>query len=62
MTESQKRQFRLNVEELKAKLHDTMANRDSLLELRFVAVKYLVVDIKCPMYDLLTLGLSQWFR
>ncbi|KAL4230969.1 hypothetical protein ACF0H5_011342 [Mactra antiquata] len=34
LTESQKRQFRLNVEELKAKLHDTMTNRDSVLELR----------------------------
>ncbi|XP_045203592.2 trichohyalin-like isoform X4 [Mercenaria mercenaria] len=33
-SESQKRQFRLTVEELKAKLHDTMVNRDSLLELR----------------------------
>ncbi|XP_052796141.1 coiled-coil domain-containing protein 158-like isoform X1 [Mya arenaria] len=32
--ESQKRQFRLTVEDMKAKLHDTMASRDSMLELR----------------------------
>ncbi|XP_067664137.1 coiled-coil domain-containing protein 158-like [Haliotis asinina] len=33
-TESQKRQFRLNIEELKSKLHETIVNRDTILELR----------------------------
>ncbi|XP_048240681.1 coiled-coil domain-containing protein 158-like isoform X2 [Haliotis rufescens] len=34
MTESQKRQFRVNIEELKSKLHETIVNRDTILELR----------------------------
>ncbi|XP_046576273.1 LOW QUALITY PROTEIN: coiled-coil domain-containing protein 158-like [Haliotis rubra] len=33
-TESQKRQFRVNIEELKSKLHETIVNRDTILELR----------------------------
>ena len=34
MSESQKRQFRVTVEELKAKLQESVVNRDSVLELR----------------------------
>lgn len=34
LTESQKRQFRLSIEELKAKLHDTMINKDTLMDLK----------------------------
>ncbi|KAL3878348.1 hypothetical protein ACJMK2_030710, partial [Sinanodonta woodiana] len=34
MSEQQKRQFRQNIEELKAKLQESFTNRDSLLELR----------------------------
>ena len=34
MSESQKRQFRVTVEELKAKLQESMVNRDSVLDLR----------------------------
>ncbi|XP_071088207.1 coiled-coil domain-containing protein 158-like isoform X2 [Haliotis cracherodii] len=33
-TESQKRQFRVNIEELKSKLHETIVTRDTILELR----------------------------
>ncbi|XP_041357763.1 coiled-coil domain-containing protein 158-like [Gigantopelta aegis] len=32
--DSQKRQFRVNIEELRAKLHETIVNRDTILELR----------------------------
>ena len=35
----QKKQFRGVVEELKTKLHDTIMNRDMVLDLRFVLSK-----------------------
>lgn len=35
MGEQHKRQFRTNIEELKAKLHETEINRDAVLDLRY---------------------------
>ena len=32
--EQQKRQFRNNIEELKSKLHETVSNRDAVIDLR----------------------------
>lgn len=50
--EQQKCQFRTNIEELKAKLHETIVNRDTVLELRYSSFTFMGNG---------KFGLYQWF-